>query len=903
MSFWQAALPPLEKGQRQLVPETVQISNMDCGPAALKSLLEGFGIPVNYGRLREACQTSVDGTSIDELETVANQLGLVAQQVLIPVDHLLLPEADALPAIAIVQLPSGLTHFIVIWRALDGQVQVMDPRIGRKWITDAQLQEQLFVHETPMDAAVWREWAGTDGFLDPLRARLTQLEVTPDALLAQAVADDTWQTLALLDAATRLVNSLVKARALAAGADATALIERFVIPAADDVDEAMTVGLTQIPAAYWFVHSADSQTLTVRGAVLVSVLGVRDSAEIDPSQSDTTTEIIDSINAPDPAPMWEIWQFLRQDGLFTPTVVALAASLAAIGVTIEALVLRGVLEASFLLTLRSQRITGVAIFLTFAALMIVLEFGLSAAAQRMGRHLDTRLRIAFLSKIPRLGDRYFRSRLVSDMTMRAHELAMVRQFPLLGVRFLRIGFQLLLTTIGVAVLIPSMLPVILIVLAVTLLPSLLMQSLLREQDLRLRTHSGGLSRFYLDGLLGLVAIQAHSAEKSIESAHEMLLTEWVRAGRSYNNAALWIQGVQAIVGTIASIAIVLRYLAVGNDPAGLLLLFYWVLSLPQLGQRFASVVLQYPQIRSRVLRLIEPLGAPDEAQPVAPSLPPATAPRGVAVTLEEVTVAAGGHPILEGINLAVAAGEHVAIVGASGAGKSTLVGLLLGWHQTTRGSLTVDGLPLDLDTLRRQTAWVDPSIQIWNEMLLDNLEYGNSAEVANRLNFVLDQANLYDVLEQLPDGLQTKLGEGGRLVAGGEGQRVRLGRAMLRKEARLVILDEPFRGLDRPQREALLAKARAHWADATLLFISHDVSDTQQFDRVVVLDSGRLVEEGIPTQLLAQPDSAYQRLLASPPRDLWRKFEWQRLTMQDGRVFRNTGSDAVDLEQTDSPSL
>jgi ABC-type bacteriocin/lantibiotic exporter with double-glycine peptidase domain len=77
----------MTKRTRLIVPEVVQTSNMDCGPAALKSLLEGFGIPVNYGRLREACQTDVDGTSIDTIEEVANQLGLQAEQIMLPADH------------------------------------------------------------------------------------------------------------------------------------------------------------------------------------------------------------------------------------------------------------------------------------------------------------------------------------------------------------------------------------------------------------------------------------------------------------------------------------------------------------------------------------------------------------------------------------------------------------------------------------------------------------------------------------------------------------------------------------------------------------------------------------------------------------------------------------------------
>src|SRR5512142_2698507 len=99
---------------RLLVPEVVQTSAMDCGPAALKCLLEGFGIPVSYGRLREACQTDVDGTSIDTIEELLGQLGLEAEQVMMPVDHVLLPDAGTLPAMIAVRLPNILAHFVVL---------------------------------------------------------------------------------------------------------------------------------------------------------------------------------------------------------------------------------------------------------------------------------------------------------------------------------------------------------------------------------------------------------------------------------------------------------------------------------------------------------------------------------------------------------------------------------------------------------------------------------------------------------------------------------------------------------------------------------------------------------------------------------------------------------------------
>src|SRR5512140_739187 len=104
--------------RRLLAPEVIQTSAMDCGPATLKCLLEGFGIPISYGRLREACQTDVDGTSIDTLEVVANALGVHAQQEMIPVDHVFLASAGALPALVVVRHADGSTHFVVAWRRL-----------------------------------------------------------------------------------------------------------------------------------------------------------------------------------------------------------------------------------------------------------------------------------------------------------------------------------------------------------------------------------------------------------------------------------------------------------------------------------------------------------------------------------------------------------------------------------------------------------------------------------------------------------------------------------------------------------------------------------------------------------------------------------------------------------------
>ncbi|HEU4532932.1 MAG TPA: ABC transporter ATP-binding protein, partial [Polyangiaceae bacterium] len=262
-----------------------------------------------------------------------------------------------------------------------------------------------------------------------------------------------------------------------------------------------------------------------------------------------------------------------------------------------------------------------------------------------------------------------------------------------------------------------------------------------------------------------------------------------------------------------------------------------------------------------------------------------------------VGVGAGGHRVLEGVSCGLRPGEHVAIVGRSGAGKSSLVGLLLGWHRPSEGRVVVDGAPLDeaaLDALRRRTAWVDPSIQLWNQPLLDNLTFGADGHPLRALSTVIDEADLAAVLERLPEGLQTELGDGGALVSGGEGQRVRLGRALLRDDTRLVVLDEPFRGLDRERRRELLRRLRQVWSGVTLVCVTHDVAETSEFPRVWVIDEGRLVEDGPPAALL-KADSLYRALAQADRRaasSAWGARLWRRVRVQGGRALEGPAAEA-----------
>jgi ATP-binding cassette subfamily B protein len=591
-------------------------------------------------------------------------------------------------------------------------------------------------------------------------------------------------------------------------------------------------------------------------------------------------------------------RLLRADGLLTPMVLMAALALAAGGIVVEALLLRGLFDLSRELGLVQQRLGALAVLLVFMAALLGLELPVMAGLLRLGRQLETRLRLAFLEKIPRLSDRYFQSRPTSDMAERSHAVHQVRLLPVLGGQGVQLLCEMVLTTVGILWLAPSSAPIAILAAVCTAGLPCAVQSVLTERDLRVRTHAGALGRFYLDALLGLVAVRTHGAERAIRREHESLLVEWARAGLGLQRTVVVVEGVHALLGFGLTAWLLSDYVARGGDASGVLLLTYWALSLPMLGQELAMLVRQYPRQRNVTLRLLEPLGALSETtDSLADAAPTAQPPsRGVAITLQGVSVRAAGHTILADLDLNIPAGSHVAIVGPSGAGKSSLVGLFLGWHRAASGQVYVDGAPLDgahLAQLRQETAWVDPTVQLWNRSLLENLHYGTHGDHASPLAFVLEQAELRRVLEKLPDGLQTALGEGGGLVSGGEGQRVRLGRALLRPGVRLVILDEPFRGLDRAQRWELLRRARRLWREATLLCITHDIGATQAFERVLVVEGGRLVEDDTPATLAAQACSRYRALLdaeVTVHARLWSDRLWRRLRLESGQVVDSRAS-------------
>ncbi|NRD47222.1 ATP-binding cassette domain-containing protein [Corallococcus exiguus] len=892
--------PP--RRRRSIIPEVIQISATDCGPASLKSLFAGMGAELNYRVLREVCQTDVDGTSIVTLDEVANQLGLDSEQVMLPLDHVVVPEAKALPAIIVTLSAGGRPHFVVLWNRVGPFIQVMDPAAGRHWTRISTLLSHLYQHTTSVPATGWREWAGSEEAVATFERRLLELgETQARALVARALEDPGHLSIARLDAACRASEAMIRAGAVRRGRTAAGLLQSMM--AKDDSGE------VPIPAAYWSVRPNPEVEgeLSMAGAVLMRVRGWREasSAGEDAPRAVLASDLATELVARQVSPARTLLRLRGEDSWVVPGLIAVGLVFATFGRILQALMLRGVLDLGRDLGTFAQRATGMAVLAGVALCFMLIQIPISLGLLGIGRRLEVRLRKAYFEKLPEMEDRYFQSRLASDMASRTHNIQAMRSLPLLLSQALVLSLEVASITAALIWAAPHAWHIVLALAAVTLLVPLVAQKLLFEPDLRVQMHSGALSGFTLNALVGLTPIRIHGAERSLRRAQETLLVSWSKARYWLQTLSVGFEGGLMLVSYGLVMLLVYSYLE-GTDRASLVLLVvYWALRFPILGQRLMMLSRAFPNAMNRVRRLLDVIGDIKDppARPEAPvqePVAPADAASGVSIVMEKVRVKGGGHTILDKVSLKIAPGEHVAVVGVSGAGKSTLVGLLLGWLRPARGEIKVDGQVLDqaaVERLRRTTAWVDPAISLWNQSLIDNLRYGNDGAHGWSLSGALKGAEMLDILEALPDGLQTSLGEGGGLVSGGQGQRVRLARAMLRSGVRLAILDEPFRGLDRDRRARLLAESRRLWADITLLCVTHDVEHTQEFDRVLVIENGRILENGPPKELLANKDSRYAVLLRADQENrtlLWGGGSWRHWWLSHGQLVERPAPKPVE---------
>ncbi len=221
----------------------------------------------------------------------------------------------------------------------------------------------------------------------------------------------------------------------------------------------------------------------------------------------------------------------------------------------------------------------------------------------------------------------------------------------------------------------------------------------------------------------------------------------------------------------------------------------------------------------------------------------------------------GREPVLADFSFTIPAGTTVALVGPSGAGKSTLVKLLPRFYDVSGGHIMIDGMDIrdaTLKSLRQQIAIVPQDPILFSGTITENLRFGAPEATEEALRQAAREAFAEAFIEQLPEGYQTEVGERGVKLSGGQKQRVAIARAFL-KDAPIVILDEPTSALDAESEELIKQALQRLLNGRTALIIAHRLSTIEHADRVVVLDGGRILEQGRHEELLKSPRGLYRR--------------------------------------------
>ncbi|MBM68299.1 MAG: metal ABC transporter permease [Haliea sp.] len=360
----------------------------------------------------------------------------------------------------------------------------------------------------------------------------------------------------------------------------------------------------------------------------------------------------------------------------------------------------------------------------------------------------------------------------------------------------------------------------------------------------------------VDSLLNFETVKYFGNEAYEAQRYDEDLARWEQARRRNRLSLFGLNGGQALIIALAQTGII--GLAVLQVRTGQLTLGDFVLISQYMIQLFLPLGFLgfvYREMKGAMAN-IERLFALLDVRPELADRPgaPALDVAGGAIRFEQVSFRyQAGRSILDRVSFEVPPGKKVAVVGASGAGKSTLVKLLFRFYDPSAGRILIDGQDIaevTRESLRRAIGIVPQDTVLFNDTLLENLRYGkpgaSDAEVAEAASM----AHLDEFLVQLPDGWQTRVGERGLKLSGGEKQRVSIARTILKRPP-ILVFDEATSSLDSRSEQAILKALREIALNHTSLVIAHRLSTVVDADRILVLDQGRIVEQGGHRELLA----------------------------------------------------
>ncbi|MDQ6884736.1 MAG: ABC transporter ATP-binding protein/permease [Candidatus Dormibacteraeota bacterium] len=486
----------------------------------------------------------------------------------------------------------------------------------------------------------------------------------------------------------------------------------------------------------------------------------------------------------------------------------------------------------------------------------VFRFAQRLSINRASRQIENELRRDLFQHLLRLDQRFFQQIRTGDLMARAtNDLSAVQQLIGMGLMNIANTLVIFIAAVTLMALIDWQLTIMSVSLLTLLsLGFLLLGPQIQKRFLKVQQEFAAVSSKAQENFSGIRVVKAYVQEEAEERNFRAVNEGYVQANIAWAwiNSALW-----PLFGLLAgSAAVVLLY--VGGQHVvqhritiGQFIQFntYLILlSWPMIALGWVANMFQ--QGAASMGRIEEVL----HEQPAVASPPHPIVPGRLAGDLlfDHVSFAYEGAPVFENLTLHVPAGATLGVVGSTGSGKSTLVRLLTRVYDPQGGRILLDGIDirdLPLDLLRRQIGYVPQEAFLFSETLAENITLGSPDASAEAVTRAAQRSQLAADLEQFPDAFNTMIGERGVTLSGGQKQRTAIARALI-KEPTVLVMDDALSSVDTRTEEEILRGLRDFVEKRTSIVIAHRVSTIKDADRIVVLDDGRIVEQGTHLELL-----------------------------------------------------
>ena len=501
--------------------------------------------------------------------------------------------------------------------------------------------------------------------------------------------------------------------------------------------------------------------------------------------------------------------------------------------------------------------------------VVVFEVVLTGLRTYVFAHTTSRIDVELGARLFRhllnLPLAYFRARRVGDSIARVMELEHIRQF--LTGNALTLVLDLVFSTVFIAVMFYYSVPLTLVVLAS--LPCYALLCVLTAPVLRARleekfNRSAENQAFLVETVSGIETVKSMAVEPQWFRHWDNQLAGYIHAGfRTASLHAVASSGI-SLIGKLVTVIVLwmgARLVIDGKLSIGQLIAFNMLaaqVATPVM--RLAQLWTDFQQTGISMARLADILDTPVEASNQRSPLPVL---RGD-ITLDQVRFRyrPDAPEVLREVSLTIQAGEIIGVVGRSGSGKSTLAALLQRLHVPESGRVLVDGIDLALiepSSLRRQIGVVLQENVLFNRSIRANIALADPGSPLDDVVAAAKLAGAHDFITELPEGYDTPVGEHGSTLSGGQRQRIAIARALI-SNPRILIFDEATSALDYESERIIQRNMQAICKGRTVIVIAHRLSAVRDANRIIVMDRGRIVEQGSHTQLLTHEAGIYARL-------------------------------------------